>query len=102
MHRRPERPGLETAAEGFRPLGFKDDHARNVAEWIVYDAPHAYGREMIKRGKPQNWRNSNGASQFVFTPEAINRLFEKERRAVAATLVNTKYERPIHPECCSL
>ena len=42
----------ETRAEGFRHLGFKDDHAQNAAEWIVYDALYAYCREMVKRGKP--------------------------------------------------
>ena len=31
---------------------FKDDHAQNAAEWIVYDALYAYCREMVKRGKP--------------------------------------------------
>jgi hypothetical protein len=35
-------------AEGFRHLGFKDDQAQNVAEWIVYDALYAYCREMVK------------------------------------------------------
>jgi hypothetical protein len=35
-----------------RALGFKDDHAQNAAEWIVYDALYAYCREMVKRGKP--------------------------------------------------
>jgi hypothetical protein len=41
-----------TIAEGFRHLGFKDDHAQNAAEWIVYDALYAYCGEMVKRGKP--------------------------------------------------
>jgi hypothetical protein len=39
-------------AEGFRHLGYSDDHALNAAEWIVYDALYAYCREMVKRGKP--------------------------------------------------
>ena len=30
--------GLKGVAEGFRHLGFKDDHEINAAEWIVYDA----------------------------------------------------------------
>ena len=34
----PEGPGLEAIAEGFRNLGFKDDHELNSVEWIVYDA----------------------------------------------------------------
>src|SRR5947208_10754768 len=47
----PESAGLNAVAEGFRHLGFKDDHELNAAEWIVYDALYAYCREMIRRGK---------------------------------------------------
>jgi hypothetical protein len=53
-HRRrraPEGPGLEAIAEGFRHLGYKDDHALNAAEWIVYDALYAYCQEMVRQGK---------------------------------------------------
>jgi hypothetical protein len=46
----PEGPGLKAIAEGFRHLGFKDDHEINTAEWIVYDALYAYCQEMIRRG----------------------------------------------------
>src|SRR6266478_6934678 len=45
-------PGLQAVAEGFRRLGYKDDHELNAAEWIVYDALYAYAKEMVKRGKP--------------------------------------------------
>lgn len=48
----PESAGLNAIAEGFRHLGFKDDHEINAAEWIVYDALYAYCQEMIRRGKP--------------------------------------------------
>jgi len=48
----PEGAGLEAIAEGFRHLGFKDDHELNAAEWTVYDALYAYCQEMIRRGKP--------------------------------------------------
>ncbi len=48
----PEGPGLEAIADGFRHLGFKDDHEINSAEWIVYDSLYAYCREMIRQGKP--------------------------------------------------
>jgi hypothetical protein len=48
----PEGPGLEAIAEGFRHLGYADDHAINAAEWIVYDALYAYCQEMVRRGKP--------------------------------------------------
>jgi len=52
LYNQPEGPGLQTIAEGFRHLGFKDDHEINTAEWIVYDALYAYCQEMIRRGKP--------------------------------------------------
>ena len=48
----PEGAGLEAIAEGFRHLGFKDDHEQNSAEWIVYDALYAYCQEMVRQGKP--------------------------------------------------
>jgi hypothetical protein len=48
----PESAGLNAVAEGFRHHGFKDDHALNAAEWIVYDALYEYCKEMIRRGKP--------------------------------------------------
>lgn len=47
----PEAAGLNAIAEGFRHLGFKDDHELNAAEWIVYDALYAYCQEMVRRGK---------------------------------------------------
>ena len=52
LYRQPEGAGLEAVAEGFRHLGFKDDHDLNAAEWIVYDALYAYCREMVRQGKP--------------------------------------------------
>ena len=48
----PEAAGLEAIAEGFRRLGFKDDHEVNAAEWVVYDALYAYCQETIRQGKP--------------------------------------------------
>ena len=45
---RPEAAGLRAIAEGFGRLGFKDDHAINAAEWIVYDALYAYCKEETK------------------------------------------------------
>ena len=48
----PEAAGLNAVAEGFRHLGFKDDHELIAAEWVVYDALYAYCREMVRRGKP--------------------------------------------------
>jgi hypothetical protein len=49
----PEAAGLNAVAEGFRHLGFQDDHAVNAAEWVVYDALYAYCREMARQGKPE-------------------------------------------------
>lgn len=47
----PEGAGLEAIAEGFRHLGYADDHAVNAAEWIVYDALYAYCQTAIQRGR---------------------------------------------------
>jgi hypothetical protein len=52
LWQQPESAGLSAVAEGFRHLGFKNDHEINAAEWIVYDALYAYCQEMVKRGKP--------------------------------------------------
>jgi hypothetical protein len=52
LWQQPESAGLEAIAEGFRHLGYKDDHEVNAAEWIVYDALYAYCRAMISRGRP--------------------------------------------------
>jgi len=49
----PEAAGLNAIAEGFRHLGFRDDHEINAREWIVYDALYAYCQEMMRRGKPE-------------------------------------------------
>jgi hypothetical protein len=55
----PEGPGLEAIAEGFRHLGFKDDHEVNAAEWIVYDALYAYCQEMVRQAKPEGMFRDN-------------------------------------------
>ena len=52
LYNQPEGPGLKAIAEGFRHLGFRDDHELNAAEWIVYDALYAYCQERVKQGKP--------------------------------------------------
>src|SRR5436305_9052470 len=52
LYHQPEGPGLEAIAEGFRHLGYEDDHGLNAAEWIVYDALYAYCQEMVRQGKP--------------------------------------------------
>ena len=48
----PEAAGLNAIAEGFRHLGYKNDHEIIAAESLVYDALFAYCQEMIRRGKP--------------------------------------------------
>jgi hypothetical protein len=53
VYHQPEGPGLKAIAEGFRHLGYKDDHALNAAEWIVYDALYAYCQETVRQGKPK-------------------------------------------------
>jgi hypothetical protein len=53
LYSQPEGPGLGAIAEGFRHLGYRDDHEINAAEWIVYDALYAYCQEMSRRGKPE-------------------------------------------------
>src|ERR1700731_2176285 len=55
LYHHAEGPGPFPIAEGFRHLGYKDDHALNAAEWIVYDALYEYCREIVKRGKPAWW-----------------------------------------------
>ncbi len=52
LHHQDEGPGLNAIAEGFRHLGYKDDHEVIAAEWIVYDALYAYCKEMVARGRP--------------------------------------------------
>jgi hypothetical protein len=49
----PESAGLNAIAEGFRHLGFRDDHEIIAAESIVYDALYAYCQEMVRRAKPE-------------------------------------------------
>jgi hypothetical protein len=50
----PEAAGLKAVAEGFRHLGYKDDHEVNAAEWIVYDALYAYCRETVENGRREH------------------------------------------------
>jgi len=47
----PESAGLKAVAEGFRHLGYKDDHELVRAESIVYDALYAYCQS--RAGVPQ-------------------------------------------------
>jgi hypothetical protein len=49
----PESAGLKAVAEGFRGLGFEDDHALNAAEWIVYDALYAYSKQVVQQRRPE-------------------------------------------------
>src|SRR5258705_10358100 len=49
----PEGPGLEAIAEGFRNLGFKDDHGANAADWFDYDELFASCQETLRQVKPE-------------------------------------------------
>ncbi len=42
LYNQPEGPGLKAIAEGFRHLGYQNDHEINQAESIVYEALYAY------------------------------------------------------------
>jgi hypothetical protein len=55
LWKQPEGAGLEAIAEGFRHLGYADDHAINAAEWIVYDALYAYCQLAVQEGKPDGF-----------------------------------------------
>ena len=56
-----EAAGLKALAEGFRHLGFSNDHEINAAEWVVFDALYAYCRELVKSG--QATREAEGRLQ---------------------------------------
>jgi hypothetical protein len=53
----PEAAGLKAVAEGFRHLGYADDHAIVAAESIVYDALYAHCKERtrldVEQGAPR-------------------------------------------------
>ena len=51
LYNQPEGPGLKAIAEGFRHLGYKNDHEIITAESIVYDALYAYCLETVRRSK---------------------------------------------------
>jgi len=51
LYNRPEAPGLEAIAEGFRHLGLADDRAILEREFIVYDALYAYCQREITQGR---------------------------------------------------
>ena len=51
LWQQPEGAGLEAIAEGFRHMGYANDHEVNAAEWIVYDALYAYCQEAVRQGK---------------------------------------------------
>ena len=51
LYGRAEAPGLKAIAEGFRYLGFKDDHEILAHEFIVYDALYAYCQKQVANTK---------------------------------------------------
>ncbi len=62
LYHQAEGPGLKAIAEGFRYLGFGNDHEINAAEWIVYDALYAYCRGVVKEGKADGAHRQPSAS----------------------------------------
>lgn len=50
----PESAGLKAVAEGFRHLGYKDDHEILAHEFVVYDALYGYCRAKAIGSDPQN------------------------------------------------
>jgi len=51
LYGRAEAPGLKAIAEGFRHLGFKNDHEILASEFIVYDALYAYCQQQAANNK---------------------------------------------------
>jgi len=51
LYGRAEAPGLKAIAEGFRHLGFKDDHEILAREFVVYDALYAYCQQQTMTRK---------------------------------------------------
>jgi len=51
LYGRPEAPGLQAIAEGFRHLGLPDDHEILAGEFVVYDALYAYCRQRVNAGQ---------------------------------------------------
>ena len=51
LYGRAEAPGLKAIAEGFRHLGFKNDHEILANEFIVYDALYAYCQQKVANNK---------------------------------------------------
>jgi hypothetical protein len=47
LYGRPESAGLKAIAEGFRHLGFADDHEILTREAVVYDALYAYCEHVV-------------------------------------------------------
>ncbi len=47
LWKRPESAGLAAIAEGFRHMGFKDDHEILAKEFVVYDALYAWCKTVI-------------------------------------------------------
>jgi hypothetical protein len=48
----PESAGLNAIAEGFRHLGYQDDHDQIAAESLIYDALYAYCQRMVEQNQP--------------------------------------------------
>lgn len=51
LYHTPEAPGLKAIAEGFRRLGYKDDHEILRNEFVVYDALYEFCRMQVDVGR---------------------------------------------------
>lgn len=49
LYNQPEGPGLKAIAEGFRHLGFRDDHEILRNEFVVYDALYAFCKKKTEK-----------------------------------------------------
>ena len=102
LYRQAEGPGLQAIAEGFRHLGYQDDHALNAAEWIVYDALYGYCREMVKRESSRGSSRIDGG-EFKSSIDGSGNAFMSYKIAIvwrgdpasraAATPENNRYHQ---------
>ena len=81
LYHQAEGPGLQAVAEGFRHLGYKDDHELNAAEWIVYDALYAYCA-----GNGETWQAGGAVCEMIATCRGRN-VTERGTKSTTLTIV---------------
>ena len=84
-------------AEGFRHLGYRDDHEINAAEWLVYDALYAWCR--AARALLDPWRVARViARPFVGAPGSYVRTYHRKDFSLPApgrTVLQALVERRV-------